>query len=96
LQCTLKKFKGFSSKLLKRSCLYLFNLQGKVVAVKKAQAKQGKIYVGKLMPELSDEDIKTHFTQVTSTMSICKFSLSNLGFEANHAHSLSNILKYDK
>ena len=39
-------------------------LQGKVVAVKKAQAKQGKIYVGKLMPELSDEDIKTHFTQV--------------------------------
>jgi hypothetical protein len=40
-------------------------LQGKVVAVKKAQAKQGKIYVGKLMPELSDEDIKTHFTQVT-------------------------------
>jgi len=41
-------------------------VKGKVVAVKKAQAKQGKIYVGKLMPELSDEDIKTHFTQFGS------------------------------
>jgi hypothetical protein len=48
-------------------------LQGKVVAVKKAQAKQGKIYVGKLMPELSDEDIKTHFTQVKIMMSIFNF-----------------------
>jgi hypothetical protein len=72
------------------------NLQGKVVAVKKAQAKQGKIYVGKLMPELSDEDIKTHFTQVTSTMIIFKFSLSNLGFKADHTHRLSYILKYGK
>jgi hypothetical protein len=81
---------------LERSLLHLLNLQGKVVAVKKAQAKQGKIYVGKLMPELSDEDIKTHFTQVTSTMSIFNFLLPNVGFEANHAQSLSNILKYDK
>ena len=33
------------------------------VAVKKAQAKQGKVYVGKLKAELSDEEIKTHFEQ---------------------------------
>ena len=39
-----------------------FNLSPKV-AVKKAQAKQGKVYVGKLKAELSDEEIKTHFEQ---------------------------------
>ena len=33
------------------------------MAVKKAQAKQGKVYVGKLKAELSDEEIKTHFEQ---------------------------------
>jgi len=37
------------------------NVKGKKVAVKKAQAKQGKIYVGKLKAELSDDDIKAHF-----------------------------------
>ena len=37
--------------------------KGKKVAVKKAQAKQGKIYVGKLKAELSDEEIKSHFAQ---------------------------------
>ena len=42
--------------------LFLFNL-GPKVAVKKAQAKQGKVYVGKLKAELSDEEIKTHFEQ---------------------------------
>ena len=31
--------------------------------MKKAQAKQGKVYVGKLKAELSDEEIKTHFEQ---------------------------------
>lgn len=36
-------------------------IKGKKVAVKKAQAKQGKIYVGKLKPELSDDEIKNHF-----------------------------------
>nr|ALS04680.1 RNA-binding protein squid [Pseudodiaptomus poplesia] len=41
-------------------------VKGKVVAVKKAQAKQGKIYVGKLQPEISDEEIKKHFTQFGS------------------------------
>ena len=38
-------------------------VKGKKVAVKKAQAKQGKVYVGKLKPELSDEEIKAHFEQ---------------------------------
>merc|ERR1712130_504030 len=38
-------------------------VKGKKVAVKKAQAKQGKVYVGKLKAELSDEEIKTHFEQ---------------------------------
>lgn len=37
-------------------------LKGKKVAVKKAQAKQGKIYVGKLKPELSDDEIKNFFS----------------------------------
>ena len=36
-------------------------INGKKVAVKKAQAKQGKIYVGKLKPEISDEEIKDFF-----------------------------------
>merc|ERR1712141_587673 len=36
-------------------------VKGKKVAVKKAQAKQGKIYVGKLKAELSDDEIKNHF-----------------------------------
>ena len=40
----------------------MFNPSPKV-AVKKAQAKQGKVYVGKLKAELSDEEIKTHFEQ---------------------------------
>jgi len=38
-------------------------VKNKKVAVKKAQAKQGKVYVGKLKPELSDDEIKTHFSQ---------------------------------
>ena len=38
-------------------------VKGKKVAVKKAKAKEGKIYVGKLKPELSDDDIKNHFAQ---------------------------------
>jgi len=39
------------------------SVKGKKVAVKKAKAKEGKIYVGKLKPELSDEEIKSHFAQ---------------------------------
>jgi len=38
-------------------------VKNKKVAVKKAQAKQGKVYVGKLKAELSDDEIKTHFSQ---------------------------------
>jgi len=36
-------------------------VKSKEVAVKKAQAKQGKVYVGKLVPELTDQEIKDHF-----------------------------------
>ena len=38
-------------------------INSKKVDVKKAKAKEGKIYVGKLKPELSDEEIKNHFAQ---------------------------------
>jgi len=38
-------------------------VKNKEVAVKKAQAKQGKVYVGKLQPELTDAEIKEHFEQ---------------------------------
>ncbi len=38
-------------------------IKDKVVAVKKAQAKQGKVYVGRLVPEITDEEIKEHFSQ---------------------------------
>jgi hypothetical protein len=38
-------------------------VKGKDVAVKLAQAKQGKVYVGKLKAELTDEVIKKHFEQ---------------------------------
>jgi len=46
------------------------NLQGKDVAVKKAQAKQGKIYVGKLKAELTDEAIKEFFGQYGSIATV--------------------------
>ena len=36
-------------------------IKGKKVAVKKAQAKQGKIFVGKLKPEITDEEVKEFF-----------------------------------
>jgi len=42
------------------------NIKGKDVAVKKAQAKQGKIYVGKLKSDLTDETIKEFFGQYGS------------------------------
>ena len=38
-------------------------VKNKKVAVKKAQAKQGKVYVGKLKSDLTDDEIKTHFSQ---------------------------------
>merc|ERR1711872_779226 len=38
-------------------------VRNKEVAVKKAQAKQAKVYVGKLQPELTDAEIKEHFEQ---------------------------------
>ena len=35
-------------------------ISNKKVAVKKAQAKQGKVYIGKLPAEVSDDEIKNH------------------------------------
>ena len=56
-----QKGKSVLLKKVKKKCLgQQLNLK---VAVKKAQAKQGKVYVGKLKAELSDEEIKTHFEQ---------------------------------
>ena len=47
---------------IKRIIKFFF-CQGKKVTWKKAEARQGKIYVGKLPPgeALSKEDIQTHF-----------------------------------
>jgi squid-like protein len=45
-------------------------LKGKKVAVKKAQAKQGKVYVGKIKPEVTDEEIKEFFAQYGAVASI--------------------------
>ena len=42
--------------------------------MKKAQAKQGKVYVGKLKAELSDEEIKTHFEQFGQIAQVGPFS----------------------
>ena len=42
-------------------------IKGKKVTCKKAEAKQGKIYVGKLPTEgVSVEDIQNYFAQVSS------------------------------
>lgn len=38
-------------------------LKGKKIAIKQAEAKQGKIYVGKLVADLTDDEIKDHFAQ---------------------------------
>ena len=48
------------------------SVKGKKVAVKKAKAKEGKIYVGKLKPELSDEEIKNHFAQFGNISAVSK------------------------
>jgi len=45
-------------------------VKNKEVAVKKAQAKQGKVYVGKLQPELTDAEIKEHFEQFGSIANV--------------------------
>jgi len=43
---------------------------GKKIAVKKAQAKQGKIYIGKLKPEITEDDIKEFFGQYGTVVSV--------------------------
>lgn len=45
-------------------------IKNKKVAVKKAQAKQGKIYVGKLKAELKDDEIKEFFAQYGSIAAV--------------------------
>ncbi len=39
-------------------------INSKKVDVKRARAKPGKIFVGGLKPDMTDEDIRTHFEQV--------------------------------
>ena len=46
------------------------SVKGKKVAVKKAQAKQGKVYVGKLKGENTEDEIKEFFTQFGKVISI--------------------------
>jgi len=45
-------------------------VKAKEVAVKKALAKHGKIYVGKLKPELTDQEIKDHFETFGSIVNV--------------------------
>lgn len=41
-------------------------INGKTIDAKKAKAKPGKIFVGGITPELTDDDIKTYFSQFGS------------------------------
>jgi RNA recognition motif-containing protein len=63
-------------------------VKGKKVAVKKAQAKQGKVYVGKLKAELSDEEIKSHFEQFGHIAQV----VSNVENGAIPSSSLDSLL----
>merc|ERR1712107_567048 len=49
-------------------------VKGKKVTCKKAEAKQGKIYVGKLPPgdALSKDDIQAHFTQYGEVVEVTR------------------------
>jgi len=49
-------------------------VKGKKVTCKKAEAKQGKIYIGKLPPgdALSKEDIQAHFTQYGEVVEVTR------------------------
>ena len=58
------------------------SVKGKKVAVKKAKAKEGKIYVGKLKPELSDDEIKNHFAQFGQITAVGEFKAFLVGFFA--------------
>ena len=53
---------------------YAFVLQGKKVTSKKAEAKQGKIYVGKLPAgeTLSKEDIQNHFSEYGQVVEVVR------------------------
>lgn len=45
-------------------------INNKKVDPKKAKARHGKIFVGGLVPELSDDDIKTFFGQYGSVSTL--------------------------
>ncbi len=45
-------------------------IKGKKVAVKKAASKQGKIYVGKFTQPITEDEIKTHFSQFGNVVEI--------------------------
>ena len=52
------------------------SVKGKKVAVKKAKAKEGKIYVGKLKPELSGEEIGRATSELQSRSDlVCRLLL---------------------
>ena len=54
-------------------------VKGKKVTCKKAEARQGKIYVGKLPPgdAMSKEDLQNHFEQFGPVLEVFNFVLNN-------------------
>lgn len=56
---TFKTVDGFVKALV----IKVHVLMGKNITIKKAESKQGKIYVGKIPDEISSEDIKYHFSK---------------------------------
>ena len=54
--------------------MYLFRVQGKKVTCKKAEARQGKIYVGKLPAgeAMSKEDLEAHFGQFGEVVEVVR------------------------
>ena len=61
-------------------------VKGKKIAVKKAASKQGKIYVGKFKDDITEDDIREHFAQVSVSQNFCY--LRPPGFFANTKSAL--------
>lgn len=59
-------------------------INNKKVDPKKAKARTGKIFVGGLIPEISDDEIKAYFGQfgTVSRLAICTLSLTLNNFRA--------------
>lgn len=70
-------------------------INNKKVDPKKAKARTGKIFVGGLIPEISDEEIKAYFAQfgnVRKTLkSSCSYTYLNFTFRLSkwRCHSIS-------